>query len=213
MAMTYDSLVQNLKDYLQREDTETINNIPNFIFFAQQKACSDIKNIGLELYVNGTFVPGVDGGAVIPKPGGWRRTISFNYGSGALNSTRTFLKLASYEWLNDYWPNRSLTSPPEYYSDYGFDHWLIAPTPDFAYPFEIAYIGLPEPINAQAQTNWFTNYAPHVLLYGSLIQAQPFVRNLEMFPAWDKLYRESVDAINKQDEDRIYDRSSRRNSD
>jgi hypothetical protein len=72
---------------------------------------------------------------------------------------------------------------------------------------------LPEPLSANVQTNWLTNYAPHVLLYGSLLQAQGFVRNLEMIPVWEKLYVDGVNALNKQDAERIYDRSTKRDSD
>ncbi len=211
--MTYNSLTETIQAYLQRSDSETIAQIPNFIFLAEQKACTEIKNLGLEQYVNGVFVAGVNGGAVLQKPGRWRRTISFIYGSGTNNAERKVLQPRSYEYLINEWPNRNLMAAPQYYADYGFSHWLIAPTPDETYPFEISYMELPEPLSANVQTNWLTNYAPHVLLYGSLLQAQGFVRNLEMIPVWEKLYVDGVNALNKQDAERIYDRSTKRDSD
>lgn len=213
MAMTYNSLLSMVQDYLQRTDQATINEIPNFIFLAQHQACIDIKNVGFENYVNGIFVPGVNGGAVIPKPGRWRRTISFNYGSGTNNNTRNIIEPKSYEFLVDYWPDRTQQAPPLYYADYGFSNWLIAPTPDQAYPFEIAFLELLEPLSVNMQTNWLTNYAPQALLYGSLIQAQGYVRNLEMLPLWEKMYQQAVAGLNAQDAERIYDRSTKRNSD
>lgn len=213
MAMTYDSLVANIQSYLQRVDTTTINQIPTFIFLAEHQCAVDIESLGLEQYVNGQFIPGIDGGAVIAKPARWRRTIAFNYGQGVNNNSRKNLKTRGYEFLIDYWPDRTQTAPPEYYADYGFTHWLVAPTPDQAYPFEIAYLELPQPLSVNVQTNWLTNYAPQVLLYGSLLQAQGFVRNPEMIPIWQQWYEKGVAALNKQDKQRITDRGSQRDAD
>lgn len=213
MAMTYNSLVNDIQTYLQRTDAETIAKIPTFIFLAEHKATTDIKNLGLEQYVNGTFIAGVNGGAVIQKPGRWRRTITFNFGQGENNEERAIIQPRSYEYLVKYWPNRNLLGVPEFYADYGFSHWLVAPTPNDTYPFEIAYMELPQPLSENIQTNWLTNYAPHVLLYGCLLQAQGFVRNTEMLPIWTQWYKEGVDALNAQDTQRIWDRSTKRGSD
>jgi hypothetical protein len=211
--MTYNSLVNEIQSYLQRVDATTIARIPTFITLAENKACLDIKNLGFEQYVNGTFIPGVNGGAVIQKPGRWRRTISFNFGTGEDNATRNVLRPMRYEFLLNYWPDRNLMGVPEYYADYGFSHWLIAPTPDDAYPFEIAYMELLEPLSVNVQTNWLTNYAPQVLLFGSLLQAQAFVRNMEMVPLWQQWYDQGVAGLNQQDAERINDRSTKADAD
>lgn len=213
MAMTYNSLVSDIRSYLQRGDADTIDKIPTFISLAEHQATLDIENIGLEQYVNGTLIPGVNGGAVIPKPGRWRRTISFIIGTGTGFESRKVIAPRSYEYLQNYWPDRNLQAEPEFYSDYGFTHWLLAPTPGLSYPFEIAYLEMPQPLSANVQTNWLTNYAPQALLYGSLLQAQGFVRNPEMLPLWQNWYEKSVAGLNRQDKERINDRTTKRDSD
>lgn len=211
--MTYASLQSDIQKYLQRTDADTIAQIPNFIFLAQHKLTSDLETMGIEDYVNGLFVPGVSGGAVLSKPGRWRRSLTFNYGSMTNNNTRTVLQYRSYEYLINYFPDRTQQGPPIYYADYGFSNWLVAPTPDQAYPYEISMIALPEPLSISVQTNWYTNYVPHLLLYGSLLQAQGFVRNSEMLPVWQQWYDQGVGSIRKQNSERIYDRGSKRNAD
>lgn len=212
MAMTYNSLVADIQSYLQRVDAATIAKIPTFIFLAEQKASNEIESLGLVQFVNGQFVAGVNGGAVIAKPGRWRRTISFNFGQGENNEERVVLLPMDYEVLLQYWPNRNELGVPEFYSDYNFTHWLVAPTPNDTYPFEIAYLELPQPLSVNVQTNWLTNYAPHVLLYGSLLQAQGFVRNPEMMPIWKAAYDEGVATLNRQEKMRINDRTTKRDA-
>ena len=46
VAMTYDSLVNNIKMYLERTDTATLENIPLFIMLAEQVIASEIKFLG-----------------------------------------------------------------------------------------------------------------------------------------------------------------------
>jgi hypothetical protein len=213
MAMTYNSLLLQVQDYLQRTDADTIAQIPNFVFLAQHQLCTDLEVLGIEQYINGVFIPGVAGGAVIQKPGGWRRTLSFNYGNGTNFATRNILETRSYEYLVNYWPTRSSTNPPLYYADYGFSDWLIAPTPDQAYPYEICYIGLPVPLSINVQTNWWTNYAPHALFFGAMIQSSYFVRNPESLQFWQNSYDKAISGLKQQDIKRIIDRSTKRDAD
>ncbi len=210
MVMTYNSLVAQITSYLNRNDASTIAQIPNFIYQAEQRICRESKNIGLEQYVEGNFTPGV---SVYPKPARWRRNITFNYGTGVGNNTRNQVFLRTYEYVRAYWPDSTQLAPPLYYSDYAYTHFLIAPTPDAAYPFEFSYLELPEPLNIGVQTNWLTNYAPDALLYASLLEAVPFLKNDERVPVWQNYYDRALASLNNQDDQRIVDRTSNRGAD
>jgi hypothetical protein len=211
MSMTYATLKEQLLQYLNRQsDDDTINQIPNFISQAEQRICRESKNIGLESYVVGTFIPTV---SVYQKPARWRRSLSFNYGSGVGNNVRNQIRLRAYEYLRDYWPDSTKTDKPLYYSDYGYSNFLVAPTPDQEYPFELCYLELPEQLTEQNQTNWITNYAPDLLLYASLLEAIPFLKNDERVQVWLDYYKRALDSINSQDDARKTDRASDRSSD
>lgn len=208
--MTYTSLVNQVMDYLDRTDADTQNEVPNFIYQAEQRICRESKNIGLEQYVTGNFTVGVP---VLAKPARWRRTITFSFGSGTGNNTVNQLFLRTYDYIRKYCNNATLQGPPVYYSDYGYDHLLVGPAPDQTYPFEYAYLELPQPLGVTNQTNWITNNAPDVLLYATLLEAIPFLKDDERVPVWTSYYERGIQSINNQDNLRVTDRTSSRDAD
>lgn len=214
MVMTYTTLVDQVTAYLNRNDAGVLNQIPNFIYQAEQRICREAKNVGFVVYVTSTFTPTV---WAYPKPARWRRNITLNYGMGATTGTigenRIQMEIRSYEYLVLYWPDRTAQGAPKYYSDYGFSNFVVAPTPDVAYPFELGYLELPEPITPANQTNWLTNFAPDVLLYATLLEAVPFIKDDERIPVWESKYKAGLDSLNLQDNQRLVDRSSNREAD
>lgn len=211
MAMTYNSLVLQIQAELDRTDADFVAQIPNFILNAHQRICRDSKNIGFEQYVTGNFVIGVP---VIAKPGRWRRNITFNYGTGTVEAPIVNpIVLRSYEYVRSYWPNPVSTAAPLYYADYGYFNFLVAPTPDQTYPFELGYLELPEPLSALTQTNWLTNYAPDLLLYACLLEGVIYLKVDERIQVFTTEYQTRIAALNAQDDARVVDRSSDREAD
>lgn len=43
--------------------------------------------------------------------------------------------------------------------------------------------------------NWYTTNAPEVLLYGSLLEAAPFIKNDPRLPIWAQLFQNAKDSI------------------
>jgi hypothetical protein len=212
--MTYNSLVSDIEQWLNTTNAETIAQIPNFIELTHQEICREYVNLGYEQYVNGAFIGGAQsGGAVIPKPARWRRNISFTYGSGTNFNTVNSLELRSYEYVRDYAQDPTVLAPPLFYADYGFTHWLIGPTPDDNYPFQIGYLEMPVPINENQQTNWLTDYAPDALLWGSLCKAIPFLKDDERIPMWEARYEKARQTLDLQDKANFVDRGSNRGAD
>lgn len=209
-AMTYVSLTDEVMDYLDRTDGDTLARVPDFIYQAEQRICRECKDIGFEVYVTDNFIVGQ---STYAKPARWRRNISFQYGNGAGNNTSNQLYLRSYDYIRTYWPNSTLTAPPVYYADYSRNFLLVGPTPDQAYPFQYSYLELPVPLGVTQQTNWLTNYAPDVLLYATLLEATPFLKNQEVIPVWTTYYDRGIASLNNQDQMRKLDRASNRDSD
>lgn len=207
MALTYSTLITQVSQELERTDTVFMDNIPNFISQAQDIINLQVKNIGLEQVAIGAFTIG---SAIVAKPTRWRRTISFNYGSGLNNNTSNILLPRRYEYLMTIWPNRTVSDvnqPPLYYSDYGFQNFLIAPTPALAYPFELIYMETPATLSVANQTNWLTDFAPALLFYRTLLQAVIYLKDDERVQTFGSIYKEIVDGMNGQDSMRQTDRS------
>ena len=201
-VMTYDSLVENIQSYLNRTDTATLDKIPLFIMLAEQVIASRIKFLG-NLTVNTSNM--VIGTAVIAKPARWHKTVSMNI---TVAGERRPVLLRKYEYLRNYSPDPTATGIPEYYADYDYTNWLVAPTPAAAYAFEVLYYERVQPLDSSNQTNWFTIYAPQALLYGSLLQAMPFLKNDERIPMWQSEYNAIRGTLAEEDKLRIADRQA-----
>jgi len=200
--MTYSSLAADIESYLERTDTATIDKIPTFIMLAEQVIASQIKFLG-NLTVNESTM--VQGNPVIAKPARWHKTVSMNVTVAGVKSP-VFLR--KYEYLREYWPEATNEDVPKFYADYDYTHWLIAPTPADAYTFEVLYYERVQPLDVSNQTNWFTEYAPQAMLYGSLLQAMPFLKNDERMAMWRAEYDLIINTLKTEDLQRIGDRQA-----
>lgn len=201
-VMTYDSLVENIQSYLERSDTATLEKIPLFIMLAEQVIATQIKFLG-NLTVNTSAM--VANQAIVDKPARWHKTVSMNV---TVAGERKPVLLRKYEYLREYWPDPTATGAPKFYADYDYTHWLVAPTPDAAYDFEVLYYERVQPLDSSNQTNWFTIYAPQALLYGSLLQAMPFLKNDERMAMWQQQYDLIINTLKAEDVQRIADRQA-----
>jgi hypothetical protein len=145
------------------------------------------------------------GQATLDKPARWHKTVSMNI---TVDGQRQPVLLRKYEYLRNYWPDPSSTDTPLYYCDYDYTHWMVAPTPSSAYNFEVLYYERVQPLDSSNQTNWFTTYAPQALLYGSLLQAMPFLKNDERIPMWQQNYELIMQTLMAEDKLRIADRQA-----
>jgi hypothetical protein len=84
----------------------------------------------------------------------------------------------------------------------------VAPTPAAAYSFQVLYYERNQPLDSANQSNWFTQYAPQALLYGSLLQAMPFLKNDERIPVWQAMYDKSIALLKQEDLTRVGDRQT-----
>lgn len=208
--MTFTTLQQDVQRYLERGDTLAsdpivFEQIPRLINLAERRIARELKVEGFINVVTGTLASGV---SVYAKPDRWRDTVSINIGTGPTFNNRKIIFARVYEYLRSYWPNPSETDTPLFYSDYDYSHWLIAPTPDADYPFEILYYELPPLLDDSVQTNWITEYAPQLLLYGTLMEATPFLKNDERIPVWQSMYDRAAAMLNGEDLAKILDRSA-----
>lgn len=210
MSMTFATLQDDVKRYLERgssaaQDPVFIAQLPSLINFAERRIAQELKIEGFINVVTGNFTIGEP---VLSKPDRWRDTVSWAVGTGTGYNTRQQIYTRAYEYLGLYWPDRTATDTPEFYADYDSTHWLVAPTPDVAYPFEILYYELPQLLSDSVQTNWITEYAPQLLLYATLLEAAPFLKNDERISIWQAMYDRSAATLNGEDIAKILDRAA-----
>ena len=201
-VMTYDSLVNDISTYLERTDQATLDKIPTFIMLAEQVLAAEIKFLGNLTVAQSTMTATQP---VIDKPARWHKTVSMNI---IVAGERQPILLRKYEYLREYWPDATQTDVPKFYCDYDYTHWLVAPTPAQNFNFEVLYYERIQPLDSSNQTNWFTIYAPQAMLYGTLLQAMPFLKNDERIPMWQAQYDRIVQVLKNEDLTRIADRQA-----
>lgn len=212
--VTYTTLFQDVQRYLERggsgiTDPLVFQQIPRLINAAERKLLQYLKLQGQIEVMTDPAGLGI-GQSVIPKPDRWRVTVSLNFGTGANQNNRTFLFPRAYEYCRTFWPDSSLTGVPRFYADYDIDHWLITPTPDQNYPLEILAYMQPVLLDGGNQENFFTVYCGNALLYGTLLEATPFLKNDERIQVWQGYYDRDLATLGAQDLQKILDRSAQR---
>ena len=201
-VMTYDSLVNDIQTYLERTDTQTLEKIPQFIMLAEQIIAAEIKFLGNLTVATSTMVQSEN---VIPKPARWRKTVSMNV---TVAGKRQPVLLRTYEYIREYWPDPTSTDKPLFFCDYDYQHWLIGPTPAADYAYEVLYYERVQPLDSSNQSNWFTQYAPQAMLYGTLLQAMPFLKNDERMPMWQSNYDRIIEVLKTENVTRAADRQA-----
>jgi len=200
-VLTYDSLTSTVLQYLERKDAAVVNAIPTFISLAEFEVAQEIKTLGQLQIANSTTTVG---NPVLQKPARWRKTVSMNITVDGVTSP---VLLRKYEYLKNYWPDETQTGTPLYYADTDWDHWYLAPTPDAAYSFEVLYYERIAPLSSTNQTNWLTQNAPNAMLFGTLLQAMPFLKN-DQRQIFQQKYTESLQALKAEDVARVGDRQA-----
>ena len=211
-GMTFDSLVQDVKDTLERgnvTDTTVLRQIPRVINRAERSIADRLKIQGYRDVFTGSLSLSAP---TLAKPDGWRNTVSLSIGLGVSGNDRRVLRNRSYEYLRALYPNDTLKDAPVFYADYDQLHWLFAPTPDIAYPFEAIVYRLPDLLGPANQQNYLTRFVPNFLLYSTLIGMEAFMRNDTRIPTWKMLCEDEFNGISAQDQMKIADRAQTRNT-
>ena len=197
VVMTYDSLVLNIQQFMERNDPDFVAQIPNLIALAEASIAAELKTY-LQLIVVETNL--AENQVVLNKPARWRKTISMK-----INGKPVMLRSQDYvaQYLSE-----SDNNVPLYYAEYDFNNWNFAPAPDQEYPVEIIYYAEIQPLDNTNQQNLWTAIAPQAMLYGALVQAQGYLKALDKLPMWKGYYTEAIAALKKEDNSRRIDRNT-----
>jgi hypothetical protein len=201
-VMTYDSLTSTVLQYLERRDAAVVEAIPTFITLCEFEIAQYIKTLGQMEVVDANMNIG---NPVIAKPARWRKTVSMTLSNAGSKQPILLRKL---EYLNAYAQDVTATGIPLYYADYDFEHWIVAPTPNQAYAFEALCYTRLQPLSSAYQTNWLTQNAPNAMLFGTLKQTAPFLKNDARLALWKQMFDEALAALKTEDTLRVADRSA-----
>jgi len=193
-TQTYAILVQDIKDLTENNSSDFGTQADEFIETTEIRLSRELKNCP-ELYKHQTSTLTISD-PFITKPSDLISMISFQILSSA--AKRTALEYRDVSYINEYWPTRTSTSTPKYYSDWDDDFLIVAPTPSAALSIEMNFRTRFTALSGSSTTSWLTENAYDALLYGSLIEAAIYDKNPQMMQLYEKRYQEAVASINNE---------------
>ena len=172
MAFTYATLKTAIQDYMDNDETTFANNLDNFIKTTEEDI---LKNVELNFYRKNVTGTATSGNAYLGVPSDFLAPFSLAVIS---SSVYYYLLLKHPSFIRDYTPNASTTGQPKYYGEFDNDTFILAPTPDDNYSFELHYFYRPTSLTAGASdgTTYLSTNMPNVMLAGSLLQAAIFMK-------------------------------------
>jgi hypothetical protein len=196
-VMTYDSLVADVQNYMERDDPQFVAQIPSLIYLAEQSLAAEIKTLQQLTVVEVTVLAGQ---FILQKPALWKKTISVKAnGQPIVKRTQDYLAQFTSE---------SSTGTIQYYAEYDYDNFMLSPTPSANTSIELTYYGLVQPLNTDNQQNLITREIPQALLFGTLLQAQGYLKAIDKLAVWKQYYTDAISAIKNEDKLRSIDRNT-----
>lgn len=79
------------------------------------------------------------------------------------------------------------------------DRIVLDPVPDAAYSMRLRYRKRVPALSSSRRCNWLLDKHPDVYLYGSLMQAAPYLRDDARIAVWGSMFASALDAITQDD--------------
>jgi hypothetical protein len=178
----YTTLQQAVADYLARSDLTSF--IPNFCQNWEERFFRDPKNYGP--WMETAYSQNTSNG-VIAVPNDFLAWKVVYAGSGAreldpVPLSQLYLK----------YPRGVVTGPPRWIAR-NAGNFEFGPQPDSAYAIAGTYYAKPTLIRSDSDgVNWLVTNAPDLMLYGALLEAEPFLKNDARATVWLEFYKEAL---------------------
>jgi hypothetical protein len=204
-AMTYDSLVRDIKAYAQRVDDELFDEqIPRLIMLAENAIAAKFKTLNVVQVGDFTLT---SGSSTFAKPAYWRNTLSLSI--ELANGRRHMLRPRSFEFCVAYSPDATALRVPLYYADYNYKNFFLSPTPDANYEAKLIYLPRVTPLSPEAQVNYVTETAPQLLLAACMVEANLWLKNMDKVQMWSQRMAEALGSLDTENSIRSTDRTER----
>ena len=190
MAYTnYTDLQASVASYLGRSDLTA--QIPDFIRFAEIRLARDLRTRSM---LKSATAPTVAGDAKVALPTDFLE-IRDLFVQGNPRMPVTYLSPSAF--TRDARADES--GLPVFYTVLA-SAFQFAPQPDTVYTLEILYYARPTVLSSITPSNVFLANYPDALLYGSLLEAEPYLINDARSQTWATLYDRAVKNISDADQ-------------
>lgn len=186
----YTTLVKAIKDAAEDDGTEFATYIPTAIDLVEERLYRELDLPELELKATGSFTTNVN---TLAKPSGY----TFGeYFAVIINGKRNLLQKRRDTYILDYAP--TVTDVPKYYADDSETNFIVSPTPNTNYPYELKYTKKPEKLTSSNLTNYYTRKLNATLFYGCMAEMARFMKDWAQVDFWETEYGRNSQSWNVQ---------------
>lgn len=188
MAITnYSELQAAVENWLARDDLTSY--VPDFITLAEARIYREMKVRQMETALSDTISSGV-----IAVPSGYTM-MKFAYVDG---SPVKALERFDLERLYQEYPTRSADGKPAAFAREA-TNFIFGPYPDSDYTIKGIYYKKLDPLSGANPSNWLITDAPDLILFASLAEAKPFIKDDQRISLWEGKYANAKSEIENQD--------------
>ena len=187
MAWTFTTLKQSIQDYTNNTETTFVNNLDEFIVEAEEAI---IKLVDLPYFRKSVTGQLSSSNQYLTMPTDFLAP----YSLAIDNSGYEFLLFKDVSFIRESYPSSATTGIPKYYATFDEKSFIVAPTPNANLTAELHYRYKPASITVTSDgTSWLGTNASDCLLYGSLGEANTFMKGEpDVMANYDKRFMESI---------------------
>lgn len=185
---TYSELKASVADWLNRSDLTAA--IPDFIALAEAQMERKLRT--RQMISRATATIDTEYGAV---PADFLEVKSFKLQTNPV----TPLQFETIDSLDNLQSQNPSSGKPRYFSIVGGQIRTV-PVPDSSYTAELTYYGKLTKLSSTETTNWLLSAAPDVYLYGSLLQAAPYLKDDARISVWATMYTSAMEDLQVADD-------------
>lgn len=191
---TYTALKTSIADFLLRSDLTAV--IPDFVVLAEAQMNRRLRTRRMVGRATSTLTGEF---LALPTDFGGPRTMQVtsvdpNYVVPYLEPTELD------EERNKYF---SAGGQPRFYSVVG-EEFQFTPAPDASYSLQLTYWERIASLSDSNTSNWLLTDHPDAYLYGSLVQAAPYLMDDPRLAVWGTLFTQALDDIAREDSQANY---------
>lgn len=193
--VAYAELVTRLQNYTEDPDSEFSDEIDTIIENAELRIARDLEVDGFDAMTEREDGSMSTGDREITKPSAVISTVQFNIVNG---TTRPVLQKRPESFLNYFWPDRTATDVPRYYADLDETKWVVAPTPDDTYTYEIETKQRITGLSSGTTTTWISTQHPDLLFFACLVEGEIFHTNPDDLTLYEARYQQALEGVNRE---------------
>lgn len=189
------SLTSAIIEYLARDQDATLTaRVPWFIQSFEAKMNRSLFVRQMEQRSTATTDPTLAEPQYIALPADFQTMRRIRITGGAQLGI-PYLEYKSNQQMDDFKSTNTATGQPQYFTIFASEIEL-GPTPDAIYTLEMIYRQNIPSLSTNTTGNWLLTLAPDLYLYGSLMEASPYIKKDERIQIWSALMAGALSDLN-----------------